>query len=53
MFEESHEVTFAAELKDEINVVNGLLDVDKPHNVIISAALQHLDLVVKKFGELA
>ena len=44
-FEEGEEISLIAELKDKIDVICCFFDVDQSDNIVIFAALQHLDLV--------
>lgn len=47
------QVALVAVLEDEVDVVDGLLDVDEADDVVILAGLEDLDLVVEELGELA
>ena len=53
VFEIGEQVALVAVLEYEVDVVGGLLDVDEPDDVVVLAALEHLDLVLEEFGELA
>ena len=42
-----------AELEDEVDVVDGFLDVEQLDDVVVPAGLQHFDFVFEEFDELA
>ena len=45
-FEKGEKISFITELEDEIDVIGCFFDVDQSDNIVIFAALQHLDLVL-------
>ena len=47
------QIALVAELEDEIDVVDSLLDVNEPDDIIILTTLQHLNLVLQQLRELA
>lgn len=52
-FEIGQQIPLVAVLKDQIDVVRCFFDVDQPHDVVVLATLEHLDLVLEEFCELA
>jgi hypothetical protein len=53
LLESCEEVSFIAVLKDEVDVVEGLFDVDQANDIVVAAASKYLDLVLKKFCKLS
>lgn len=53
LFEGPEKISFIAVLKDEVDVVEGLLDIDQANDVVVAATSKHLNFVLEEFGELS